>query len=77
MAHDEGVKLQRYKGLGEMNPEQLWETTLDPNQRTLLQVKVSQVDEAKKLFETLMGDVVEPRREFIQSHALEVQNLDV
>ena len=72
-----GISVQRYKGLGEMNPGQLWETTLDPNQRTLLQVKVSHVDEATKLFETLMGDVVEPRREFIQSHALEVQNLDV
>ncbi len=72
-----GVKFSRYKGLGEMNPEQLWETTLDPNVRALLQVKVAHSDDASDIFSTLMGDVVEPRRDFIQSHALEVANLDV
>ncbi|HCV89277.1 MAG TPA: DNA gyrase subunit B, partial [Alphaproteobacteria bacterium] len=72
-----GAQISRYKGLGEMNPEQLWETTLDPAQRTLLQVSIEQEEEADNAFSTLMGEAVDQRREFIQQNALRVANLDV
>ena len=73
----QGLQINRYKGLGEMNPDQLWETTLDNNYRSLLKVKLDEVDQANAVFETLMGDVTEGRKNFIQENSLKVANLDI
>ena len=77
MGEDQAIRLQRYKGLGEMNPDQLWETTMDPDNRQMMQVRIEDAVQADAVFTTLMGEVVEPRKNFISAHARQVKNLDV
>jgi len=74
---DKSVSIQRYKGLGEMNPEQLWETTMNPENRVLIQITIEDAKEADRIFDVLMGDEVLPRKKFIQAHAKKVRNLDI
>ena len=73
----QGTQINRYKGLGEMNPDQLWETTLDQNYRSLLAVKIEELNDANQIFETLMGDLTDGRKNFIQENSLKVANLDI
>jgi DNA gyrase subunit B len=77
MYYRSGANIQRYKGLGEMNPEQLWETTMNPENRVLVRVNIEDIEESSEYFELFMGSEVEPRRNYIQSHAKDVENLDI